>query len=98
MALDPAFKAAWVKALRENKHRQCFGDLWDGNGNACALGVGYEVLGYPTRAAMRTAFDKGVHPALPGLDQRDSERIAFCMNDKEKQPLDVIAAYIEQNL
>lgn len=98
MALDPAFKALWVKALRESKHRQCFGDLWDGNGNACALGVGYEVLGYRCWDDVKEARLRGTETSIPGLNYYDSVRIAQCMNDKEQQPLDIIAAYIEQSL
>ena len=95
MALDPEFKAAWVKALRENKHRQCYGALWDGQGNACALGVAYELLGIRSYEELN---QHGPHPTIANIPMREQERIASCMNDGQRQPLDIIAAYIEQNL
>lgn len=108
MALDPEFKKAWVKALRENKHRQCTHSLWDGEGNACAFGVAWETLGVANREQYEIVnkdVDFWKFPTRCGtISFAEANRIAKCMNDGEyagstgSKDFDTIAAHIEQNL
>lgn len=103
MALDPKVKAEWVRVLRENKAKQCFGELfkgWEHGQKMCAIGAGLEALTRLGHLKAGEKYEYSTYSAVAklGLSEKEGERIFYCMNDRSHQPFDVIAAHIEQNL